>query len=205
MREAEVTESRQRNSARAMDGFADRRASSFDGNHDQARRGVDEKGNGRAASSGTWAKPPQRRKSDLIVGHSLPTRQLLVALDSLAPSALPVLVSGENGVVKERAARVVAAPRRNLDGEVRAGRFSSDLFSMLVVNALDIAPLRARLGDIISIAKHYLSMIAGREGECIPRLTDGALDRLLSYPWPGNVRELIACLEQATLLSPGRP
>jgi two-component system response regulator GlrR len=110
-----------------------------------------------------------------------------------------------SAATRQLGARVVATTSRNLEAELSAGRLSRDLYALLILNSLYVAPLRARPEDIVSISRHYLQLVAKREGECVPRLTDAALDRLLSYSWPGNVRELIDCLERAALLAPGGP
>jgi transcriptional regulator with GAF, ATPase, and Fis domain len=98
-------------------------------------------------------------------------------------------------------ARVVAATNRDLEEEVRAGRFREDLFYRLHVYPVHIEPLRNRPEDIPPIVSHHLSLIATREKRPTPRLTASALERLLTHSWPGNVRELVHVLTRAILSS----
>jgi DNA-binding NtrC family response regulator len=101
-------------------------------------------------------------------------------------------------------ARVVAATNRDLDEEIRAGNFRSDLYYRLNVIALHLPPLRQRREDIPLLAEHVLHRIATARGEDPKQLSDGALEVLMSYAWPGNVRELENSIERAVILTPGR-
>jgi DNA-binding NtrC family response regulator len=256
---------------------------------------------GVTAGQPTESDPPPsrswRRKSDMIIGVSAAVRALLAALDRLAASVAPVLITGESGTGKELVARalhysgirasapfvpincaaipeplfeaelfgyqrgaftgavasrpgafeaadggtlfldeigemhvplqakllrvletgevprlgsnerrrsnvrVVAATNRNLQAEVRAGRFREDLFYRVSVYPVAIPPLRDRPEDIPPLVAHHLEEIARRERRPVPRLTHAALERLLAHRWPGNVRELINALERAILLA----
>jgi transcriptional regulator with GAF, ATPase, and Fis domain len=82
--------------------------------------------------------------------------------------------------------RILAATRRDLDAEVRAGRFRDDLFFRLAVGRIQLPPLRRRAGDIGVLANHFWRTLAG-DGRPLPA---GLLERLEDYAWPGNVREL---------------
>jgi len=86
--------------------------------------------------------------------------------------------------------RVVAACNRDLESEVRAGRFREDLFYRLNVFPLSVPPLRERRSDIVLIAKHFLKRYAVEYGSGVLGFSQEALDRLARYDWPGNVREL---------------
>jgi two-component system, NtrC family, response regulator GlrR len=97
--------------------------------------------------------------------------------------------------------RLVTATNRDLDTEVKSGRFREDLFYRIHVYPLHIAPLRKRPEDIPPIVQHHLSMIADREKRPPMRVSSGALEKLLAHSWPGNVRELINLLERAVLLA----
>ena len=99
--------------------------------------------------------------------------------------------------------RVVAATNRDLDEEIRAGNFRSDLYYRLNVIALHLPPLRQRRDDIPLLAEHFLHRIAGQRNESPKRLSQTALDQLVEYAWPGNVRELENALERAVILTPG--
>jgi len=98
--------------------------------------------------------------------------------------------------------RIVAATNRDLDAEVRVGRFRDDLYYRLRVYPIHIPPLRERPEDIAPIAAHHLSVIASRESQPVPRLTPEAVESLLWHSWPGNARELINTLERAFLVAP---
>jgi len=101
-------------------------------------------------------------------------------------------------------ARVVAATNRDLDEEIRAGNFRSDLYYRLNVIALHLPPLRQRRDDIPLLAEHVLHRIAATRGEDPKQLSESALEVLMSYAWPGNVRELENSIERAVILTPGR-
>jgi DNA-binding NtrC family response regulator len=96
-------------------------------------------------------------------------------------------------------ARILAATNRNLEEEVKAGRFREDLFYRLNVVELTIPPLRERREDILPLANRMLTdLTQGRA-----RLSSSVAECLESYAWPGNVRELRNAMERAALLSRG--
>ena len=97
--------------------------------------------------------------------------------------------------------RVVAATNRNLEDELRAGRFREDLYYRLNVFPIRIPPLRERKSDVVLLADHFAEKYADRNGKLIKRISSPALDLLMSYHWPGNVRELENCIERAVILS----
>jgi two-component system, NtrC family, response regulator HydG len=99
--------------------------------------------------------------------------------------------------------RVVAATNRDLDAEVKAGRFRQDLLYRLKVVELRIPPLRERLEDVLPLARAILGRIAGRHGKSVQGLSPRAADRLKRHSWPGNVRELENALERAAALCEG--
>jgi Nif-specific regulatory protein len=86
--------------------------------------------------------------------------------------------------------RIIAATNRNLENEVREGRFREDLYYRLNVFPLRVPPLRERKGDIVQLAKHFLARYTREFGKPILGFTASALDYLSTYDWPGNVREL---------------
>jgi two-component system response regulator HydG len=100
--------------------------------------------------------------------------------------------------------RMIAATNRDLEREIRAGRFRSDLYYRLNVIALYLPPLRQRREDIPLLAENFLERIAAARAESPKRLSAAALDALMVYEWPGNVRELENALERAVVLTPGR-
>jgi two-component system, NtrC family, response regulator AtoC len=96
--------------------------------------------------------------------------------------------------------RIIAATNRNLDEEVRAGRFRLDLFHRLDVFHLTLPPLRDRHEDIPILAGWLLERIAQRLLKPVPSLSPAALRVLAAYDYPGNVRELRNVLERALIL-----
>ena len=100
-------------------------------------------------------------------------------------------------------ARLITATARDLDAEVREGRFREDLYYRLNVVRLDVPPLRERREDIPLLVDHFVTGFRQRLGKPIAGIADDALDRLSTYPWPGNVRELENVIERAVILADG--
>jgi DNA-binding NtrC family response regulator len=98
-------------------------------------------------------------------------------------------------------ARLIAATNRDLDEDIKTGRFRSDLYYRLNVIAIHLPPLRQRRDDIPLLAEHFLQHIAGMRKEPVKQLQPDALEALQEYQWPGNVRELENALERAVILS----
>lgn len=100
------------------------------------------------------------------------------------------------------AVRILAATNRNLEREVREGRFREDLFYRLNVVHVSVPPLRERPEDITSLAEHFLAHHL-RQAQKPPRqFTQEVLQALRRYSWPGNVRELVNLMERLAVLSP---
>ena len=99
--------------------------------------------------------------------------------------------------------RVLAATNRDLDEEIRAGNFRSDLYYRLNVIAIHLPPLRTRRDDIPLLSNHFLQRIAAGRQEPVKQLTDAATSAMMEYAWPGNVRELENALERAIILTSG--
>ncbi len=97
------------------------------------------------------------------------------------------------------AARLLAATNRNLDDEVKSGRFREDLFYRLTVFEIHLPALRERPEDILPLATRFLTEFTKAK----PRLSAAVAESLERYPWPGNVRELRNAMERAALLSRG--
>jgi two-component system response regulator HydG len=97
--------------------------------------------------------------------------------------------------------RIIGATNRDLEAEVRAGRFRQDLYYRLNVVQITVPPLRARGDDVLLLARHFLRRFAKRSGRNL-KLSQSAEPRLLAYGWPGNVRELENCVERAATLAP---
>ncbi len=101
--------------------------------------------------------------------------------------------------------RFIAATHRDLEAHVAKGTFRQDLFFRLNGISLVIPPLRERIAELESLARHFIARAArqfGRSPE--PTLTPEALSMLQGYAWPGNLRELRNMLERAVLLANDR-
>jgi len=96
--------------------------------------------------------------------------------------------------------RIIAATNRDLESEVKAGRFREDLYYRLNVMPIQMPPLRERLEDLPALARFLAGKIAKTQGRDI-LVTDSALRVLMRHHWPGNVRELENCLERAAVMS----
>jgi two-component system response regulator AtoC len=97
--------------------------------------------------------------------------------------------------------RIIAATHRDLQGEVKAGRFREDLFYRLNVLPLTIPPLRERKEDIPLLIDHFIARNNTRLGTAIRGLDADARKALIDYSWPGNVRELENTIERAMVLA----
>ncbi len=97
--------------------------------------------------------------------------------------------------------RVVAATHRDLEEEVKAGRFREDLYFRINVVTIRLPPLRERPSDIPILVDHFLAKYAAREGKSECGVVPDALAALERYAWPGNVRELENVIERSLALS----
>jgi two-component system response regulator AtoC len=99
--------------------------------------------------------------------------------------------------------RVVSATNVDLEEAVQQRRFREDLFFRLNVVHVPLPPLRARGGDVLLLAQHFLEQAATLMDKQVMSLTSEAAERLMAYPWPGNVRELQNCIERAAAFASG--
>jgi NtrC-family two-component system response regulator AlgB len=100
--------------------------------------------------------------------------------------------------------RIVAATNRDLDAEVKAGRFRQDLLYRLNVVEVTVPPLRDRAEDVLPLARRFVAFFARQARRPAPELSPAAERVLASYPWPGNVRELRNAIERALILGAGQ-
>ena len=100
--------------------------------------------------------------------------------------------------------RLVAATNRDLEAEVREGRFREDLFFRLNVIPVHLPPLRERPADVLPLARRFLA----KQSHALERQFDGWTEEaerwMLAHDWPGNVRELENAIERGALLADGR-
>jgi chemotaxis protein methyltransferase CheR len=99
--------------------------------------------------------------------------------------------------------RLVAATNRDLEQEVREGRFRADLFYRLSVFPLTLPPLRSRPDDVPLLVWHFVGRKQTRLGRHIERVPDRLMRAFRAYSWPGNIRELENVVERALILSSG--
>jgi DNA-binding NtrC family response regulator len=101
-------------------------------------------------------------------------------------------------------ARVVAATHRDLDADLRAGRFREDLFYRLNVHVIQVPPLRERLADVPELAARFVAAICERFGMRPKRLAPEAVELLMAYEWRrNNVRELRNAVERMIIAADG--
>ncbi len=100
--------------------------------------------------------------------------------------------------------RIVATTNRNLEEEVRKGRFRQDLYYRLNVFPITVPPLRQRKEDIPLLVQAFIERYARKLGKQITSIQKETMKVLQDYPWPGNVRELESVIERAVILCPGQ-
>ena len=97
--------------------------------------------------------------------------------------------------------RIIAATNRNLEEEIKKGRFRKDLYYRLNVYPITIAPLRDRPDDIPLLVEHFVKRFNQKFKKNITRIPWNVMDNLKLYHWPGNIRELENIIERAMILS----
>jgi two-component system response regulator AtoC len=98
-------------------------------------------------------------------------------------------------------ARLITATNRDLESAVAERRFREELYYRINVLHIELPPLRARTGDILVLAQHFIERFAALAKKHISGPSAPAAERLLGYTWPGNVRELQNCMERAVALA----
>ncbi|MEQ9620032.1 MAG: sigma 54-interacting transcriptional regulator [Deltaproteobacteria bacterium] len=99
--------------------------------------------------------------------------------------------------------RVLAATNRDLNREVKEGKFREDLYYRLNVFPLTVPPLRERGEDIIKLASVFAEKFASKIGISVRPLTQDQIERMMAYSWPGNIRELQNVIERAVITAQG--
>lgn len=100
--------------------------------------------------------------------------------------------------------RIVLASNRDLDEEVKQGRFREDLYYRINVVKIELPPLCERVSDVKLLAEHFLKMYSAQHNRDKLGFSEEAMELLERYSWPGNVRELENIIERAALLSKGK-
>jgi len=99
--------------------------------------------------------------------------------------------------------RIIAATNRNLEEEVRKGRFREDLWYRLSIFPITVPPLRERMEDIALLVDFFVGKISKRLGKSIESIPTSVMNTLQEYQWFGNIRELENVLERAVINSSG--
>jgi DNA-binding NtrC family response regulator len=161
---------------------------------------------GHAKGAFTGATEARRGKFQLADGGTLFLDEIGEVPMPLQPKMLRALESGEvervGGRGPERAdVRVIAATNRDLEAEVRAGRFRQDLYYRLLVVPIRVPPLRERNEDVPLLAASFLEAACRRNHVRAKRLAPEAVELLRGQAWPGNVRELRNAMERVAILA----
>ncbi len=96
--------------------------------------------------------------------------------------------------------RIITATNKDLQEEIKAGRFREDLFFRLNVIPLEVPPLRSRQGDVADLVQYYLNQIASSTGFPHKQISAEAMQSLERYHWPGNIRELKNIVERMVIM-----
>ncbi|MBK6008580.1 nitrogen regulation protein NR(I) [Ramlibacter ginsenosidimutans] len=111
-------------------------------------------------------------------------------------------VGGHNAIKAN--VRVIAATHQDLEQRVKEGNFREDLFHRLNVIRLRLPALRERREDIPMLARHFLQQSAKQLGVEPKRISDAAIERLMTFPFPGNVRQLENICHWLTVMAPAQ-
>jgi len=99
--------------------------------------------------------------------------------------------------------RVIAATNKNLEQEIREGRFREDLLYRINVVPIHVPPLRERAGDVPGLVQHFCDQLTQRAGLPSRSFAAAAVKRLQTHEWPGNIRELRNAVERLLILAAG--
>jgi DNA-binding NtrC family response regulator len=108
-------------------------------------------------------------------------------------------VGGERSIVVD--VRVIAATNKDLEAEVKAGKFREDLYFRLNVVPIHCPPLRERAEDIPLLVERFTDQFCAENGLRVKKVDAGVMRRMQGYAWPGNVRELKNVIERMVILS----
>ncbi len=97
--------------------------------------------------------------------------------------------------------RIIAATNKDLESEVKAGRFREDLYYRLNVIPIKVPPLRERKEDIPLLVEHFLRKYTEENQKFVKGVDNRAMEALMKYSWPGNIRELENTIERAVVFA----
>jgi two-component system NtrC family response regulator len=126
----------------------------------------------------------------------------------LQAKILRVLEAGEFYRVGESKSRkvnirLIAATNRDLEQEIKNGKFREDLFYRLSVFTIHVPPLRERVEDTEILANHFIQLFSAKTNQHVKVMDENFLKTLLSHPWKGNIRELKNVIERCVILAEG--
>jgi anaerobic nitric oxide reductase transcription regulator len=165
---------------------------------------------GHVKGSFTGAGDNRTGKFELADGGTLFLDEIGELSPAIQAKILRVIQEGEiqkigSDRILHTNARLLAATNRDLEEEVRAGKFRADLFHRLNVYPLRVPALRERKEDIAILAGHFIERVKNELGLAEIRITNDALQLLNRYSWPGNVRELENIISRAVLKASRQP
>ena len=156
----------------------------------------------------TGADKMQKGRFELAHGGSIFLDEIGEINQSVQIKILRVLqekkferVGGEQTISVD--VRIIAATNRNLEEEVKAGRFREDLYYRLNVIHIEVPPLRDRKDDIPLLISSFLEEFNNENGKHIKSVDSRAKAAMFKYNWPGNIRELRNCMESAVVMCGG--
>jgi len=161
---------------------------------------------GRERGAFTGAHTAQAGRFEIANGGTVFLDEIGELPLELQPKLLRVLQEGQVerlGCVRTTRVdiRIIAATNRNLQEEVRRGRFRADLFYRLNVFPITVPPLRDRPDDLPALVHHLADRLGHELGRPIARIAPRSLEALARHRWPGNIRELENVLRRAIILS----
>jgi formate hydrogenlyase transcriptional activator len=100
--------------------------------------------------------------------------------------------------------RLIAATNRNLQDDIRSGRFREDLYYRISVFPLHVPPLRERREDVPLLARHFLRLYSSKNQLKVDDIPKDTMEKLVNYDWPGNIREMENIIQRGIILGHGR-
>ncbi len=163
---------------------------------------------GHEKGSFTGAVAARKGKFEIADGGTIFLDEIGELPFPLQSKLLRVLQSGEferigGQQVYKVNVRVISATNRNLQQEVKSGKFREDLFYRLNVFPITIPPLRKRKSDIPLLISHFVKKFSDEHKKKVVEVSKADLSRLCEYSWPGNIRELINLIERSVITSKG--
>ncbi len=157
---------------------------------------------------GSFTSAIKQRKGDFELAHGGTLFLDEIGDMSLAAQAKVLRALQENKITRVGGekeipvdVRILSATNKNLNEEIKAGRFREDLYHRLSVIVIHVPPLRERADDIPLLVGHFTELVSQRMGKPPARLTDEALLELQQYQWTGNIRELHNAVERLVILA----